>query len=144
MCLRAARNCDDLDQLTDYARTHNDQFGQALPDGEVMQAAKSAWCYESEGRNYVDGRCAVISTSEVLPPMRDPYVCALMVWAKSKFKPEAEFWIADGLAEKFGWSLYELRQARKKALEMGVIRLIRKSGFRRPALYGFGTPLSTG
>jgi hypothetical protein len=39
-CLRAARHCDDFDQLLDYARTKNGQFGEPMEDERVVKAAK--------------------------------------------------------------------------------------------------------
>ena len=97
LCLHEARHCDDLDTLCDVARTRNSEFSPPLEDDEVMKVAASAWRYEVDGRNYSGGRCAVFSTADVLPLMPDPYVAALMVWAKTRFKPDSEFWIADGL-----------------------------------------------
>jgi hypothetical protein len=138
LCLLAARHSDDFDQLIDYARTKNDQLAEPLEDKEVMRAASSAWKYESEGRNYIGGQRAVFSTNDVLPLMPDPYVAALIVWAKASFKPNCHFWLADGLAEKFGWSVYDLRHARRRAIKMGIFRLVRRAGFRRPAVYTWG------
>src|SRR5262249_5229002 len=105
---------------------------------EVMKVATSAWRYEVEGRNYIGGRRAVFSTSQVLPLLVDPYVGILFVWAKANFKPDSHLWIADGLAAKFGWSRGNLKQVRRRAIETGIFRLIRPAGFRRPAIYGFG------
>jgi hypothetical protein len=139
LCLHAARHCDDFDTLCDVARTRNSEFVPPLDDGEVIRAATSAWKYEVEGRNYSGGRRAVFSTSEVLPMMPDPYVGMLRVWARANFKPDSHFWIADGLADKFGWSNRQLRQARKRAIDSGVFRLIAPRGNRRPAIYGFGS-----
>ena len=34
--------------------------------------------------------------------------------------------------------LRQLRQARRRAVEMGAFRLIRPAGFKRPAIYGWG------
>jgi hypothetical protein len=137
-CLQAARHCDDLDALCDVARTRNSEFLPPLEDGEVMRTAASAWKYETESRNYIGGMRAVFSTADVLPLMPDPYVTALVVWAKASFKPDCHFWIADELAEKFGWSVYDLRHARRRAIKMGIFRLIRRAGFKRPATYGWG------
>jgi len=106
-CLEAARHCDDFNALCDVALTRNSEFLPPLEDGEVMRIAASAWKYETKGRNYIGGRRAVFSESEVLPLMSDPPVGMLLVWAKAKFKPDCQFWIADGLAEKFG-GVYEL------------------------------------
>ena len=138
MCLEAARYCDDFDALCDVARTRNSEFLPPLEVREVMRTAASAWRYETEGRNYIGGMKAVFSESDVLPLMADPYVGMLKVWAKARFKPGAHFWIADGLADKFGWSARQLRQARRRAVETGEFRLIRSAGFKRPAIYGWG------
>jgi hypothetical protein len=138
LCLDAARSCDDFDTLCDVAQTRNSEFSPPLEDDEVMSTAASAWRYETEGRNYIGGMRAVFTTADVLPLMPDPYVAALVVWAKASFKPDCHFWIADGLAEKFGWSVYDLRHARRRAIKMEIFRLIRRAGFKRPAIYGWG------
>src|SRR5262249_14684063 len=116
-CLEAARHCDDFDALCDVARTRNREFLPPLEDEKVMRTTASAWKYETEGRNYIGGMRAVFSVSDVLPLMPDPYVTALVLWAKASFKPDCHFWIADGLAEKFGWSVYDLRHARRRAVQ---------------------------
>jgi len=138
LCLEAARHCDDFDTLLDLAQTRNSEFSPPMEDGEVMKVATSAWRYESEGRNYIGGMRAVFSESDVLPLMSDPHVGMLLVWAKARFKPDCQFWIADGLAAKFGWSLYDLRQARRRAIKMEIFILIKPAGFKRPAIYGWG------
>jgi hypothetical protein len=137
-CLEAARHCDDFDALCDVAATRNSEFLPPLEEGEVTRTAASAWRYETEGRNYIGGMRAVFSESDVLPLMADPHVGMLKVWAKARFKPDAHFWIADGLADKFQWSARQLRQARKRAVQMGIFRLIRPAGFKRNALYSWG------
>jgi hypothetical protein len=138
LCLHGARLSDHFDQLLDYAVTKNNQFGQPMEDKEVMRAASSAWRYETEGRNYIGGMRAVFSVSDMLPLMPDPYVAALVVWAKANFKPDGHFWLADGLAEKFGWSRKRLKEVRKRAVERGIFRLVRRAGFKRPAVYCWG------
>src|SRR6516164_6162424 len=40
---RAAHHCDDLDQLLDYARTRNEEFGEPIQDAEVVKIAQSVW-----------------------------------------------------------------------------------------------------
>ena len=73
-----------------------------------------------------------------MPLMPDPHVTALVLWAKASFKPDSRFWLADGLAAKFGWSARQLRQARKRAVQMGIFRLIRRAGYKRPAVFSWG------
>jgi len=137
-CLEAARHCDDFDALCDVALTRNSEFLPPLEDDEVMRTAASAWKCETEGRNYIGGRRAVFSESEVLPLMSDPPVGMLLVWARARFKPDCQFWIADGLAERFGWSLRTFKRVRRRALKRDIFILIRPAGFKRPALYGWG------
>ena len=139
MCLDAARHCDDFEALCDVATTRNSEFFPPLEDDEVMRTAASAWKYETEGRNYIGGMRAVFCEADVLPLMADPHVGMLVVWAKARFKPDSQFWIADGLAETFGWSLRQLREARRRAIKMGLFILIRPgSGFGGPGLYRWG------
>ena len=143
LCLVNARSCDDLDALIDVAMTRNAEFLPPLDDPEVMRTAASAWRYQTEGRNYSGGCCAVFREADVKPLMADPYVGILLLWARARFKPDAMFWIADGLAAEFGWTLYDLRQARNRAVEMGVFRLVRRARFKHPAVYAYG-PNATG
>jgi hypothetical protein len=138
ICLHAARYCDDFESLCDAAMTRNSEFSPPMGDDEVMKVATSAWRYETEGRNYSGGMRAVFSESDVMPLMSDPYVGMLIVWAKARFKPDGHFWIADGLAAKFGWSRNTFKQVRKRAVEIGEFRLIAPAGFKRPAIYGWG------
>ena len=74
----------------------------------------------------------------MLPLMSDPPVGMLLVWARARFKPDCQFWIADGLAERFGWSLRTFKRVRRRALKRDIFILIRPAGFKRPALYGWG------
>jgi hypothetical protein len=143
LCLVNARSCDDLDALIDVAMTRNAEFLPPLDDPEVMRTAASAWRYQTEGRNYSGGCCAVFREADLKPLMADPYVGILLLWARARFKPDAMFWIADGLAAEFGWTLYDLRQARNRAVEMGVFRLVRRARFKNPAVYAYG-PNATG
>src|SRR5262249_54452963 len=137
-CLEAARHCDDFDALCDVARTRNSEFLPPLEDGEVMRTAASAWRYETQGRNYIGGRRAGFSESEVLPLMSDPRVGALLLRAKAECKVGCRFWITDGLAEKAGWNLRTVKRDRRRGLKRDIFILIRPAGFKRPALYGWG------
>ena len=38
-----ARWVDDYDQLLDYARTRNEEFGEPMPDAEVVTITNNAW-----------------------------------------------------------------------------------------------------
>ena len=134
-CLWVTRNCDDFDALLDWAQTRNEEYLPPLEAAEVVKTARSAWGYHLAGKNYVGGCVAVFTAERILRLMPDPHVAALIFWAEAWFKPGAEFWIADGLADQFGWSLHRLREARRRAVNSGRLLLIRPHGHHRPALY---------
>ena len=48
-----ARHCDDVETLIDTAETWNAAMPAPLGRAEVERTARSAWRYESEGRNFV-------------------------------------------------------------------------------------------
>ncbi|PJN92358.1 hypothetical protein CNY89_30375, partial [Amaricoccus sp. HAR-UPW-R2A-40] len=48
-----ARYCDDVDQLVDAAATWAGAFPDPLSSQEVEKCARSAWAYETSGRNYL-------------------------------------------------------------------------------------------
>lgn len=52
-CMTQARFCDDADALADTASTWASAFPDPLSAAEVEATARSAWRYESEGRNYL-------------------------------------------------------------------------------------------
>src|SRR6202012_3303549 len=51
--LHSAPACDDLEALVDVADGLNINFEPPLPNDETRKAARSAWRYEQEGRNFV-------------------------------------------------------------------------------------------
>jgi Primase C terminal 1 (PriCT-1)/Bifunctional DNA primase/polymerase, N-terminal len=60
-CMKAARSCDDLDQLLDFARTRNAEYSPPLPDNEVVKVAQSAWGYEERGENWIGRGGRIVS-----------------------------------------------------------------------------------
>jgi hypothetical protein len=109
-----------------------------LSDNEVMHIVNSAWKRHQEGRNWFGRPAMQITSADILPLMPDADVGMLYLWAKATNKLAAEFWLADGLAVKFGWTLYRFREARRRAVEAGLFRRIRGATTNHPALYVFG------
>ena len=62
-CLREASYCDDFDGLIDVARTRADELMTVcLTDNEIVSCAKSAWKYQTEGKNWVEKEARYIAT----------------------------------------------------------------------------------
>ncbi|MEY8842218.1 bifunctional DNA primase/polymerase, partial [Cribrihabitans sp. XS_ASV171] len=52
-CMAQARHCDDVEALIDVAGTWASAFPDPLNRAEVERCARSAWGYETTGRNYL-------------------------------------------------------------------------------------------
>jgi hypothetical protein len=134
---RAAHHCDDFDQLLDYAQTQNEQFGEPMPDTEVVKVAKSVWKMQSEGRNRFGQHGAYVPLDLSRKLARsNPDAYALYGVLKAENGPDSIFYIANGMAEtviNFGW--YRLRRARKLLIELGLVVVVRPATQHCPALY---------
>ena len=109
---RGAHHCDDFDQLLDYAQTQNDQFGEPMPDTEVVKVAKSVWKMQSRRPQSVwaaRGLCAAGFKSEA-GPLQSRRLCAL--WgAQSRERTRQHFLYR----EWYGRDCHQFRMAQAKA-----------------------------
>jgi hypothetical protein len=136
-CMRTAKCCDSLDQLLDQAREYNSQLPNPLQEDETVKTATSAWGYEQSGQNRFGqfGAWLPAETIEGLIRSRDHDALSLLAYLRANNGPWADFWIADGLAAKFGWGRSRLSVARNRLLERGDVTLVAPRGRRTPALY---------
>lgn len=137
-CRRTATFCDDLDQLLDAARTWaGDNFTVPLPEAEVVKTATSAWRYRG-------GRKAVMHHIVEAPVwdglVAQPEVLALFAYLSAENGADAEFMIADGLAEARNWPRRFVTEGRKRLLELGVIECVRQPKRGLAALYRWTLP----
>jgi hypothetical protein len=65
-CMAQARHCDDLESLIDVAATWTSAFPDPLTLKEVEKCARSAWRYETQGRNFVGLRKPQIIEGHVI------------------------------------------------------------------------------
>jgi bifunctional DNA primase/polymerase-like protein len=128
-CMREAHHCDDFGALLDVAHTRNAEFLPPLSEAKVLRTAKSVWGYTERGENRFGQRGAWLAQSNVTTLTRDPALCALIVWLKAANGPDAEFLVANGLcAPKYlNWPIYQLRSARRRAIESGKSATKRKA-----------------
>jgi hypothetical protein len=134
--MRAAYHCDDIDALIDVARTRNEECEPPLEEKEVMTVVQSAWRYTQAGTNRFGQRGAWMPALEVTCMVQqEPDVLALLAWLRAHEGPDSTFWIANGLAEYFGWRRHRLAAARSRLIEMGRIVQIQKPHQGSNALY---------
>ena len=139
-CMRQAHYCDFFDALLDVARTFNDQTNRPpLHDAEVVKIAGSAWGYTERGENRFGHHGAFFETCEINEyvtggrAMQD--VLVLVSYLRANNRPKREFWIANGLADQFGWPLRRLQAARNRLIGLGRVELLRKAATGAPAVY---------
>jgi hypothetical protein len=138
-CMRAARHCDDLASLLDVARTRNADYQPPLEEAEVVKIATSAWGYEERGENRFSQNGAWLPQRYVSGLVRDPELCALIIWLLAANGPNAKFLVADGLVPtNIDWPIGRLRKARRRAIETGWIVKIRHEVKGVAALYCWG------
>lgn len=106
-----------------------------LSDREVIDTAASAWGYEQRGENRFGKTGAWFTTSEVNRFAGDADAFWLWSYVVANNQPDAEFWIADGLAEVWDWERKRLIRARKRLIDAGYIDLVRRGYPGQPALY---------
>jgi hypothetical protein len=138
---RAAHNCDDFDQLLDYARTQNAQLGEPMEDAEVVKVAQSVWKMTCEGRNRFGqhGAWLPLNLSRTLAHTPDAY--ALYGVLNAENGPDSIFPIANGMAQtviNFGWR--RLAEARKVIIALGLVEQVSPQTQHRPALYRWARP----
>jgi hypothetical protein len=137
-CRRAVSHCDDLDQLVDAAHTWaENNLVEQLPPDEVMKTCKSVWTYRGGRKRIMD---QIVEAPQFTLLMTSPIATTLFVFLQAEQGPDAEFWIADGLADRLGWPRRSIPAARKMLLELGIIKCVRPRGKSAPAVYRWGQP----
>jgi hypothetical protein len=134
-CRSIVGYCDNLDQLIDAAKTYRDDRFELLPpvpDAEVVKTCNSVWRYQG-GRRKIMHRIVERPQFEALAA--DPEILGVFAYLAAENGPDAEFMIADGLAQSRGWPRRLVPNARKRMLELGLIEPLGRRGKTGPYLY---------
>jgi hypothetical protein len=140
-CRQVVGYCDDLDQLTDAARTWSDsRCAEPMPDAEVVKTAASVWKYQGGKRRVMQNIVEAPFYSALIANLN---ALALYSYLSAENGPAAEFMVADGLGSARGWPQRFVPKARKALLDMGAIKCVRFPRKGVPALYRWNlAPLS--
>jgi hypothetical protein len=140
-CRQIVGYCDDLDQLTDAARTWSDsRCAESMPDVEVVKTAASVWKYQGGKRRVMQNIVEAPFYSVLIANLN---ALALYSYLSAENGPAAEFMVADGLGSARGWPQRFVPKARKALLDMGAIKCVRFPRKGVPALYRWNlAPLS--
>jgi hypothetical protein len=138
-CGKAAKRCDNLNALTDIARTLNMQCDPPMEDGEVTKIALNAWTIQRQGRNRFDTHGAWVPAHEAARLITEPDVLALLIYLRSSEGPWARFYIPNRLADDFEWTRRRFVAARNRLLEMSYIKRISAAFTGHAATYEWVT-----
>jgi len=134
-CRRTISHCDDRDQLVDAARTWADNnLMEPLPAAEVMKICNSVWTYRG-GRKRIMSN--IVEADAWVALKASLHAMALFAYLGGENGPEADFWIADGLAGSLGWPRRAIQHGRRLLIEQGIVRCVRPPRPGQPALYNW-------
>ena len=125
--MKEAHHVDDFESLLDCAETFNRELVEPMLEAEVAKIATSAWGYTERGENRFGRHGVWFPTDEANGLIAaSPNDFLLLSYLRAKDKPEAAFWVANGLAEKFGWSRQRLAETRLSLISRGYLKLLRE------------------
>jgi hypothetical protein len=134
--MREAHHVDDFEQLLDRVETLNQEYVEPMPQCEVQKIANSAWGKTEAGDNWFGQtgvRFLTWEVNELIESSPDDYL--LLSYLRANQKPDSTFWIANGLAETFGWSRQRLAATRESIIRRGYVYRLRHASNNLPALY---------
>lgn len=125
-CMTQARFCDDPEALIDVARTWAGSFPDPLPPHEIEKAARSAWRYQIEGRNYLGlKRPQVTESDRIMDALMDQPDAFFLLqlfqryhWNRPRFAIAPRAMSRDGIPP---WHYSRIERARDTLLERGLI-----------------------
>jgi len=137
---REAHHCDDFEQLLDRAKTLNEEFAEPMAEAEITGIVRSIWKYTSEGRNRFGQHGSWLPKADVDALIAEPFTLALLDHLQAHNGRDSTFWIADGLADVWGWPRRKLPEARERLIKAGRIIRIGRPRPGHPALYRCHAP----
>jgi len=121
------------DALFDVAISHNREATEPMSVEEVSKVVDSVWNMTCEGRNWIgqrDRRARELSCFN-----GDVDAHYLLEFLRATEGASAQFWIANGLANTFGWNRQRLANARQRLVELGYVQQIKRPWPCHPAVF---------
>lgn len=142
-CMAQARHCDDVEGLVDVAVTWASAFPEPLTSTEAEACARSAWRYESEGRNYLGLRKPQLNAQDkIMDDLIDqPEAYALYLMFQRWHGHRSHFAIAPRAMSAAGsppWHFSRIIRARDVLLDRGkIVEIVAPARGKHPGQYRF-------
>ena len=141
MGLEQAAHADDFDTLMDVMRTRNMDCTLPLPESELETAARSAWKYETEGRNLVGrGKAVVMSHNTIDRVMAYSPDAFYLLTILKRHHWGRDFVLAKRNGGFAGLDAAEMAKAARNVLvRLGLIACLHEGGLgpNDPPIYGW-------
>jgi hypothetical protein len=124
------------DALFELAVSHNREAREPMAVEEVNKVVDSVWQMTCEGHNWIGQRERRESrVRDLLRFKDDPDAHYLLEYLRVTEGMSAEFWIANGLADNFGWYRQRLANARQRLVELGYVQQTKRPYQGHPAVF---------
>ncbi|RMC35371.1 bifunctional DNA primase/polymerase [Paracoccus alkanivorans] len=125
-CMSQARHCDDVEALIDVALTWTSAFPEPLPPQEAEACARSAWGYETTGRNYLGLKKPQLTKGDkIMDDLLDaPRALVLLQMFQRWHRTRPFFAIAPRAMSEAGtppWPRRQIEHARDVLMDRGYI-----------------------
>ncbi|MDX8438334.1 bifunctional DNA primase/polymerase [Mesorhizobium australafricanum] len=130
-CMMMARQCSTSEELTAAAMQFNKQeFNPMLPIDEVLKTVESAWRYETQGKNFFGQGPRLMLDFGMVDELavKDQRAYALGSVLLRHHAGSATFFLANAMADTFGWSVNTFKAARDVLVEFGLIECVHPGG----------------
>ena len=119
--------------LFELAMRHKRKAREPMSVEEVNKVVDSVWQMTCEGHNWVGQRER--RERELSCFKSDVDAHYLLEFLRVTEGAAAQFWIANGLAESFGWNRQRLANARQRLVELGYVQQIKRPWPGHPAVF---------
>jgi hypothetical protein len=138
-CMAHVGHCGSIDELLEEAmQASQTMFYEPLPDEEVLRIVASAWKIERSGKNRFGSSRVIIDSRELDKLIGNSDAFMLLAILRQANWQRDQFFIANEMHRKLGWSRKRLARARDRLIELEAVHRVRRaSGWTGPALFQF-------
>ena len=125
------------DALFNVAMSHNHDSAQPMDIGEIRKIVGQVWKMTTENRNWIGQAHArnAARLHEIISFSGNVDAFGLLEYLRVTEGASSSFWIANGLAKKFGWGVERFANARQYLIDLGYLKQIKPAWSKSPACY---------